>query len=421
MIHIILIRHGHTAWNVGEERGQRFRGTIDLPLADEGLAQATATARRLAAAPLAAIYASPLQRATRTAQAIAEPHGLPVQLLPGLTSMNYGDWAGQLHTDVARYWPELYRRWRHDPFSIQIPGGDSALDLRRRVVSAVRHILTCHADGQTIALISHQVVTKTLICALVGLDTTTYQRFGQDLCNLSRIDYDPVTAQYVLAGLNDTCHLTSALPSAEGAGARIVLVRHGQTAWNAGAGEERFRGRTDLCLDDEGLAQAQALARRLQNEPIAALYASPLFRTQQTITPLADKLDQAIQPHTGLLDIDYGCFQGLTHADAAAAFAEQYALWRAFPSRVRFPDGESLGDVQARLLALVDELAERHRRQTTVLAGHQIVNKVLACTLLGLDLDQVGRIRQDTVAVNVFQQVNGIWHILGLNDTCHWT
>lgn len=200
---------------------------------------------------------------------------------------------------------------------------------------------------------------------------------------------------------------------------RIILVRHGQTAWNAGAGEERFRGRTDLPLDETGLAQASAVARRLKSEPIAAIYASPLSRARQTAVPLAVALDQPIYGDDGLLDINYGQFQGLTHAKAAVAYPELYTLWRATPGQVRFPGGESLADVRARLLALLDELAGQHPDETVVLVGHQIVNKVLACTLLGLDLDQIWRIGQETACVNVFQQADGGWHTLLLNDVCH--
>jgi broad specificity phosphatase PhoE len=200
---------------------------------------------------------------------------------------------------------------------------------------------------------------------------------------------------------------------------RIILIRHGQTAWNAGAGEERFRGRIDLPLDDTGQAQARSLARRLGDEPIAALYASPLARTQQTIAPLAERLGLEVEPHEGLLDINYGRFQGLTHAEAAETYPEQYALWRTAPSRVRFPDGEGLVDVQARLLMLLKELAAHYPGQTVGLAGHQIVNKVLICTLLGLDLDQIWRIAQEPACLNTFQRVDGAWHILCLNDICH--
>jgi len=200
---------------------------------------------------------------------------------------------------------------------------------------------------------------------------------------------------------------------------RLILVRHGQTAWNEGAGVERFRGRTDLPLDATGQAQARAVAARLRSEPLAALYTSPLLRARQTIAPLAAERSLPVQAHGGLLDIDYGLFQGLTRMEAAAAHPELYALWWTAPSQVRFPGGEALIDVQTRLLTLLDELVARHSDDTVAVVGHQMVNKVLACTLAGLDLDQIWRIRQDTAGINVFQQIDGAWHILCLNDTCH--
>jgi probable phosphoglycerate mutase len=424
MIRIILIRHGRTGWNVGDGQGERFRGLIDMPLSDEGVTQAEATARRLAPLPLAAVYSSPLQRATRTAEIIARPHGFGASALPGLRSMDYGQWAGQLHVDVARRWPDLYRRWQHDPLCIQVPGGEDSQDFCRRTVAAVRQALAGHTDGETIALVSHQMVTKTLTCALAGLPTPYYWRIRQNLCNLTCFDYDPASDAFTLVTLNDTCHLDPALPAGRRGGTRILLVRHGQTAWNEGAGEERFRGRTDLPLDGSGQEQARAVAARLQGETNAALYSSPLLRAQQTIGPLAaagrgPARSWPVQLHEGLLDIDYGRFQGLTHAEASAAYPELYTLWRTAPGRVRFPGGEALADVQARLLALLDELSLRHPGETAVLVGHQIVNKVWACTLLGLDLDQIWRIRQDTAGINAFQHMDGAWHSLRLNDTCH--
>jgi broad specificity phosphatase PhoE len=419
MIQIILMRHGRTSWNVQDRKGRRFRGLVDLPLSEEGVAQARTTAQRLAGISLTAFYSSPLQRALRTAQILAEPHGLIPRASPGLTSMDYGDWTGQFTADVAQRWPEQYRQWMHDPFSLRIPGGGSATDLRDRAVAALRAILGRHSDGETIVLVTHQVVTRTLVCVLAGMPTTAWWQFGQDLCNLSRFGYDPGSATFTLVGLNDTCHLNPMLPGRGGPGVRLIVVRHGQTAWNAGAGEERFRGRTDLPLDDTGRAQARAVAARLTSEAIVAIHASPLLRAQQTVEPLARELGLPVQPHAALLDIDYGRFQGLTHAEAGAAYPELYGLWRATPSRVAFPGGERLLDVQARLLALLDELAAHYPGQTVVLVGHQMVNKVLACTLLGLDLDQIWRVQQDTAGIDLFQQRGGAWHTLSLNDTCH--
>ncbi len=435
MIRIILVRHGRTAWNVGTHDAHglaggptgRFRGTIDLPLAAEGISQARFTAQRLSSLHVDAVYCSPLQRAAHTAQIISEPHGLPAETLSGLSSMDYGDWAGQSTADVSRRWPDLYRQWHDNPFRVQIPGGECLADLRERAVTAVTATLDHHADGETLILVSHQVVTKTLICAWAQLPDAAYWRFRQDLANLSSFDYDRAHREFNLSGLNDTCHLGPALPRGSNVGTRLVLIRHGQTAWNARpstlgathAGEERFRGHTDLPLDSTGQAQAIALADRLEHEPIAALYASPLLRTQQTLAPLAERLGMPVHPERGLLDISYGRFQGLTHSEVAAADPQPYALWRTAPSHVRFPHGECLADVQARILALLKELPRRHPQGTITLAGHQIVNKVAACTLLGLDLDQIWRIQQDPASINVFQQFGGVWHTLRLNDTCH--
>jgi broad specificity phosphatase PhoE len=425
MIRIILVRHGRTAWNAREGQGERFRGVVDVPLAEDGVAQSVVTARRLAAEPLAAIYASPLQRAANTAQIIADFHGLTVQTLPGLGSMDYGHWVGQLHADVARQWPELFQRWLANPFDVRIPGGESLADLRERALAALHQALARHGDGDTILLVTHQAVTRTLICALTGMSDRGYWWIRQSLCNLSRFEYDPVPNEFTVVCLNDTCHLNADLPRTSGGGTRILLIRHGQTAWNApsraetGIREERFRGRTDLPLDNTGHAQARAVAGRLERESIAALYTSPLLRARQTLEPLAERLGLAVQPHDDLLDINYGQFQGLTHIEAATAYPDLYQEWCTAPSRVRFPGGERLADVQTRLLSLLGELASHHPSQTVALVGHQMVNKVLACTVLGLGLDQIGRIQQDPAGIDVLQQVGDRWHTLRLNDTCH--
>lgn len=418
MIRIILVRHGHTSLNTPEGQGQYFRGTTDLPLAEEGIAQAQATARRLSHLRIDAVYASPLRRAAHTAAILAAPHGLDVQTLPGLSSMSYGDWAGLLNTEVARRWPDLYEQYRRDPSSIQFPGGDSAAGLRDRVVSAAHEALACHADGDCILLVSHEAVCRTLVCALAGMPGTYCWRIRQGLCNLTAFDYDPVTGAFALVQMNDVCHLEPSLPRAKGDGTRILLIRHGRTAWNEGAGEERFRGRTDLPLDASGRAQARALAAKLKAEPIAALYASPLIRARQTIEPLAAELSLPIRSHEGLLDINYGDFQGRTHREAAAAFPDLYALWRAAPSRVTFPGGEGLSAVQDRFIALLEEVAAAHPGQTVALVGHQVVNKVALCTLLELGLDAFWRVRQDTCGLDLFQQSGDAWHTLQVNDTC---
>jgi probable phosphoglycerate mutase len=286
-------------------------------------------------------------------------------------------------------------------------------------MSTLRDILGSHKDGTTIALVSHQAVTRTLVCTLTGMPEDAWLRFRLGLCSLTCFDYDPQKALFSMVTLNDTCHLDSRLPGDNTDATRLILIRHGQTAWNVGAGPERFRGRIDLPLDATGQSQALSIANRLLNEPVAAAYCSPLLRTRQTVSPLAEAIGLEVLPHDGLLDIDYGHFQGLTHSEAVTTYPHEYAAWQKQPGLVSFPGGESLSNVQARVSSLLAGLRSRHPGQTVVLAGHQIVNKVMACTLLGVDLDQIWRIGQETASINVFQDRKGSWHTLCLNDTCH--
>ena len=416
MIKILLVRHGQTAWNVGAGNGERFRGRTDLPLNDTGVVQAQALANRLAHEPITAVYSSPLQRARRTAEIIAQPHDLPVHTLEGLTSMDYGDWQGRPVAEVAEVDPELYRLWREEPHHVRFPGGETLDDLRDRAMAALRDAIARHSDGETILVVTHQVVTRTLICAMLGLSTAHYWRIGQDTCCLNVFEYE--NGLFTTVQLNDTCHLGSR--SRRGHGTRLLLVRHGQTAWNVGAGNgEHFRGRIDLPLNDVGTAQAQALAERLADEPIAAIYSSPLQRALQTAQPIAERLDLPVQPHPGLLDVNYGAWQGHSPAEVAVRWPELYRQWREEPEKLHLPDGESFGIVRERALAAVHDICAHHPNETVILVAHQVVNKVLVCAMLGLSNAHYWRIRQDNACLNVFTCQDGTFTAVHVNDTCH--
>lgn len=197
---------------------------------------------------------------------------------------------------------------------------------------------------------------------------------------------------------------------------RIVLVRHGQTEWNR---IERFRGQLDVPLNDAGRVQARALARKLATWPITALYAGPLGRTRETARPLAEALNLPVQILDGLLDINYGQWAGRTPEEVAQAEPEAHALWRAAPHLARPTGGETLQDVRERAVAALQGAIAAHPGQTIALVGHQVVNKVLLCAVLGLDNSHFWRIRQDNACLNVFEYREGVFEIVTLNDTCH--
>ena len=204
---------------------------------------------------------------------------------------------------------------------------------------------------------------------------------------------------------------------------RIVLVRHGQTAWNK---DVRFRGRADVELDEFGLRQAEATGRyvaaRWPDGPtrVVAVYASPMRRAMQTAEAIAHAHGLTAQPLGGLLDVDFGEWQGLSPDEVAARYPELYRAWWEAPHTVRFPGGESLDDVRVRILAGLDEVVARHRRQAVALVSHTVANRVLLCAILGLGNASFWRLGQDTCAVNVFDvEDNGTFTLLLLNDTCH--
>ncbi len=132
---------------------------------------------------------------------------------------------------------------------------------------------------------------------------------------------------------------------------RFILVRHGQTAWNR---EERFRGRHDLLLDATGLRQAYAAAVHLLDHPIVAIYSSPLKRTVETAKVIANQKGLTVHRHEGLLDIDFGKWQGLNVEEARAQDAKLFRVWAEEPHKMHFPGGEGLGDVRERVTAAIE-------------------------------------------------------------------
>jgi probable phosphoglycerate mutase len=201
--------------------------------------------------------------------------------------------------------------------------------------------------------------------------------------------------------------------------ARIILVRHGETEWNR---VERFRGRADVPLNQTGLFQAEVTGRRIAGEwrPVA-IYSSPLSRAVRTAEAVAWHFDLRVEIHPGLIDIDYGEWQGLTPDEARARWPEVVDAWYNAPHTAHIPGGETLDDLRARALKTVDELSTLHkyRDQTIVLMGHTVVNRIILLGVLGLGNDHFWRLNQGTCAINVFGAEGGVFTIVRLNDTCH--
>lgn len=198
---------------------------------------------------------------------------------------------------------------------------------------------------------------------------------------------------------------------------KFLLVRHGQTEWNQG--NERFRGRADVPLNDTGKIQAQKIAARLAKEKINAIYVSPMQRTFYTAQPLATALKIKAEPHPGLLDIDVGALEGMTIDEARTAFPEVMEKWITTPGKVKFPKGESFKAMRTRIVALLDEMTAKHAGETIALVTHRVVCSAMLGIVLGLDADALWRIRQENACLNAFEKHEHGWVVTLMNDTSH--
>jgi broad specificity phosphatase PhoE len=199
---------------------------------------------------------------------------------------------------------------------------------------------------------------------------------------------------------------------------RIVLIRHGRTEWNEGDGE-RFRGRADLDLSEFGVEQAKLTADRIAGWPISAIYSSPLRRALSTAEILASTVNLKAGLLNGLIDINYGTWQGLSPGEAAANDSQLYQLWLQSPHLVTFPGGENLEQVQERAYYALKTLLSKHEAQTIAIVSHKVVCMVLVCRIIGLDKSRFWQVEQDTCAINLIEAREKLLQITLLNDTCH--
>ena len=199
---------------------------------------------------------------------------------------------------------------------------------------------------------------------------------------------------------------------------KILLSRHGHVE---GIQPARFRGRAELALTEHGLAEADALAKRIAAywKP-AAVFTSPLQRSVLTGARIAAACGIKGEVREGLGDIDYGAWQMRTHDEVSAESPDAYRQWRSAPQLTRFPKGESLQDVMARSSDVLREVLSLYPEQTVVMVGHDSVNRVLLLQLLDMPLSAYWRLVQEPCTLNEIEVfAAGDVRVQRLNDTSH--
>ena len=162
---------------------------------------------------------------------------------------------------------------------------------------------------------------------------------------------------------------------------RIVVLRHGRTAWND---QRRFQGRSDVPLDDVGVAQADAAAAQLERVGPPIVLTSDALRAQQTAEALATSIGVELRPDARLREADLGTWEGLTRDEVQRRFPREYLAWR-HGVDIRRGGGETYTEVAERAeAAIAESLPGLPDGETLVVVTHGGTGKALMGRLLGL-------------------------------------
>jgi probable phosphomutase (TIGR03848 family) len=202
--HLALIRHAVTA-----QTGPLLSGrTPGIDLSDEGRAQAVALGARMAGLPIDAVYASPIERTTQTAEAIAVHHGLEVRRLDGVLEADYGEWTGQKLVDLAK--TDLWKVVQRTPSRVVFPGGESMATMQTRIVAALEAVVAAHA-GELVVVVSHADPIKAAIAHYTGVHLDLFQRIVVSPASLTAFAFGAHGVSMIKC--NDTGGLDELVPS----------------------------------------------------------------------------------------------------------------------------------------------------------------------------------------------------------------
>ena len=200
---------------------------------------------------------------------------------------------------------------------------------------------------------------------------------------------------------------------------RIYLIRHGATILSA---EDRFAGATDVDLSDEGRHQAEALALRLSDDHIMAVYCSPMKRTVETATILAQPQGLLPIQREGLREINHGRWESLRRSDVEAQFPEEYAAWEEDPFIYAPLEGESGLSVMARALPVIREIVLNHAGENVAVVSHKGTIRLIISSLLGFDpRGYRDRLDQAPACLNVLDFKDPVRaRLMVFNDVSHY-
>lgn len=197
---------------------------------------------------------------------------------------------------------------------------------------------------------------------------------------------------------------------------RVTFVRHGASEWT---GASRLCGVTDVPLAELGRQQADRLAERLAGRPFAALWSSPLVRARATAAAIGGAIRQTPVTDVRLEEMDLGRLEGASFADLPRGPGTFRDRWQKRPGTVRFPGGESIGDVVRRTWPLLNELYGQHPTGHVIVVSHMFAISAMLCRIFQIRVARFRTFQIDVASITTVQAERGGFRLLGLNDTTH--
>ena len=195
----------------------------------------------------------------------------------------------------------------------------------------------------------------------------------------------------------------------------VLFIRHGENEWTK---THKLAGRTPgVFLNEQGRKQARALGDRLANTKLDAIYASPLERTMETAQAIAQHHNLQVQPHKGLLEVDYGKWTGKEISKLVKK--KSWPVIQFYPSGAGFPGGETMYQMQARFIQEVSALVASHPEQTIAVVGHADLIKSAVAHYLGVHFDLFQRIVISTASITTVNFTFMGPRVVCVNDTNH--
>ncbi len=195
----------------------------------------------------------------------------------------------------------------------------------------------------------------------------------------------------------------------------VLLIRHAENEWVEG---HKLAGRTPgVHLNDYGRQQARALGKRLADSKLNAVYASPLERTIETAQAIAQHQQLNIKTRPGLLEVDYGDWTG--QAIKELYKQKSWPVIQFYPTGAGFPGGETMYEMQSRMVQEVNRLAAKHRGQTIALVGHADLIKAAVAHYLGVHFDLFQRLMISTASITAISFTHMGPRVLMVNDASH--